>query len=319
MIIPGQEEGSGFIFAKREYRLLRQQYPSMIDVAYLHTTGGLKKFFTSIFEICKKIILNDYDILHTQYGTITALIGAMFSFRRKLVITFRGSDINGAANVSLIRRKTALMFSWIGMAFADTVIFVSPNLQARSPKLFRYAVVIPSGVETSVFFVRDCRESRQSIGLENDKKLVLFYSSNNSPNKRPDLANGAIEALKKEGMHIELLNILGNIPPEKMPYYINSADAVLMVSDNEGSPTIVQEALACGVPVVTVDVGDAASMVKGVDNSIVVEREVNSIAEGIKFSLNKGRVAPQASIMSRISVKENVSKLHSIYLRLLRA
>lgn len=318
MIIPGIESGPSFIFAKREFRLLNQQYPAVVDVAYLHTTGGVKSFLLSIFEIYKKVSKSDYDILHAQYGTITALVATLLSFRKKLVITFRGSDINGAVSVSTIRRKTALFFSWFSMAFADAVVFVSPSLKNKGPRLFNHAVVIPSGVDTSVFFMRDLVASKKRIGLEADKSFVLFYSSNNSQNKRPDLANGAIELLKKEGLNVELLNILGNIPPEEMPYYVSSSDVVLMVSDNEGSPTIVQEALACGVPVVTVDVGDAVSMINGVDNSVVVQRNIQSISEGIKSCLGKGRAAPPESILARISLKSNISKLYSVYTTLLR-
>jgi glycosyltransferase involved in cell wall biosynthesis len=43
-----------------------------------------------------------------------------------------------------------------------------------------------------------------------------------------------------------------------MPLYVSACDALLLTSEREASPTIVKEALASNVPVVSFDVGDVA-------------------------------------------------------------
>ena len=52
--------------------------------------------------------------------------------------------------------------------------------------------------------------------------------------------------------------------PARVPDLMNAADCLLVTSDAEGSPTMVQEALATNLPVVSVDVGDIAERLEGV-------------------------------------------------------
>ena len=68
----------------------------------------------------------------------------------------------------------------------------------------------------------------------------------------------AIEELKKEGYNIERKfadRNEGYIPHDKMPDYYNSIDLYICASKEEGTPNPVLESMACGVPVITTDVG----------------------------------------------------------------
>jgi glycosyltransferase involved in cell wall biosynthesis len=53
-------------------------------------------------------------------------------------------------------------------------------------------------------------------------------------------------------------------PHDSVATYLSACDALLMTSSSEGSPTIVKEALASGLPVVSVPVGDVGTRVRGV-------------------------------------------------------
>ena len=68
----------------------------------------------------------------------------------------------------------------------------------------------------------------------------------------------AIDQLIGEGYNVELVTSDRNdrmIPHEKMPGYYNQIDLYVCASLCEGTPNPVLEAMACGVPVISTDVG----------------------------------------------------------------
>ena len=74
--------------------------------------------------------------------------------------------------------------------------------------------------------------------------------------KRLDLAEAAVAFAQRTIPNLRLHVFRGTTHPDEMPLYYSAADALLMTSDYEGSPTVVKEAMACNLPVVSVDVGD---------------------------------------------------------------
>ena len=64
-----------------------------------------------------------------------------------------------------------------------------------------------------------------------------------------------------EAIRLALLD--GRVPQDKVVTMMNGADCLLMTSDWEGSPTIVQGTMACNLPVLSVDVGDVRERLAG--------------------------------------------------------
>jgi glycosyltransferase involved in cell wall biosynthesis len=73
----------------------------------------------------------------------------------------------------------------------------------------------------------------------------------------------------------------GEVAPEEIPAYMNAADVLLITSDSEGSPTVVHEAMACGLPIVTVDVGDVPDRLTGCIPSAVVDRDPEALGRAV--------------------------------------
>ena len=66
---------------------------------------------------------------------------------------------------------------------------------------------------------------------------------------------------------------------------LQAVDAFLMTSFTEGSPQVIKESLACGCPIVSVDVGDVAERISGITGCFVVVSEAGPIADAIKKAL----------------------------------
>lgn len=73
----------------------------------------------------------------------------------------------------------------------------------------------------------------------------------------------------------------------KNPYpYLRTSDVLLMTSFSEGFPTVLIEAICLGVPVITTPVGGVDEIVRNGVNGLVVENNVDKIAEGIYYIAN---------------------------------
>ena len=99
---------------------------------------------------------------------------------------------------------------------------------------------------------------------------------------------------------------------------MNAVDCLLLTSSEEGSPNIIKEAMACNLPVVSVDVGDAGERLCGADNCYVVKSDDPAeISDSLFKVLNSGKRSDNSrDIVSLISIDKIADKLKSVYLEL---
>ena len=97
---------------------------------------------------------------------------------------------------------------------------------------------------------------------------------------------------------------------------MNAADVLLLTSRREGSPNSVKEAMACNLPVVSVDVGDVDERLADVEPSAVHTDDselVASLAEIIRRSeRSNGR-----EHIGEISQTAQIDRLVGVYQRAL--
>ena len=96
----------------------------------------------------------------------------------------------------------------------------------------------------------------------------------------------AVERLQQEGYQIELITSDRNnklIPHEKMPAFYHDIDVYVCASLCEGTPNPVLEAMACGVPVVSTDVGLIPELFGPLQKEYVLEeRSVDCLVAKLK-------------------------------------
>lgn len=226
-----------------------------IEFDFFYIEGnGWKGYLSNLKVFLLKIKSFKPDIIHAHYG----LSGLFSNFQRKIpvVTTYHGSDIH---------QKKNLVLSKISILLSRQNIFVSEVLKniARADR----GIVVPCGVDLSVFRPMDKQISRNYFGFQKDKKYVLFSSSFDNMIKNPSLAKTIVEELGDNFILVELKNF----SRKQVAILMNAVDVALLTSYQEGSPQFVKEAIACGCPIVSSDVGDVRFQLQGVQNSKIIE------------------------------------------------
>ena len=88
-----------------------------------------------------------------------------------------------------------------------------------------------------------------------------------------------------------------------------------MTSHREGSPVVIKEAMACGTPIVSVDVGDVKEVLAGVDGCFISTYDVKNVATHLKQALKfEGKTnGPQSIIEKGLSNELIVKQIKEIY------
>jgi len=270
-----------------------------VDVVNILGYRSRLNYVKGIFDTLRKTRTTSYDVVHAHYG-LTAL-PAWFRRDAPLVMTLHGSDVLG----SRFERRC----SWLMSRFADAVIVVSEEMRQRIP-----GIVIPCGVDLDLFRPFDRDDARTRLGWPPDKYLVLFPFDPRRRVKRYDLARAAVDRLTEEGIRAELMTVCG-VENREMPWRYSAADAMILCSDWEGSPTSIKEALACDLPVVATDVGDVREILRGVPGTWLCTRDVDDIARSLREALTlprRGRFERRAA-MAKYNQALTVAKLIALY------
>lgn len=242
------------------------------DVDWFGLQGkGVKGYIKNLPALKHKIKECQPDIIHAHYG----LSGLFANMQRKVpvVTTYHGSDIN---------ERKVLRFSKFAMRLSAWNIFVSQKT-LRIAKPSKKYTLLPCGIDLSDLQLTDKTDARQKMGLDIDKKYILFAGAFDNAVKNAPLAKDAVELL--DCSNVELLELAG-YSREEVTLLMCAADAFLMTSHSEGSPQVIKEAMACGCPIVSVDVGDVRERTEGVEGCYVANtRNPEDLADLLKKAL----------------------------------
>lgn len=285
---------------------------SGIKVEIFHFRGGRKltNYLRAWLRLQQKLSTTHCDLIHAQWGQ-SALLA--LPKRLPLVVTFRGSDLKGIVGEDGQYTLSGRILSAVSKCaayLADQVVVVSEQLaHCFSTRPYH---VIPSGVDLTLFRRIPQKEARQQVNLPQGKRLILFAADPNNPVKRFSLAQAAVEKLN-EKFSVELITT-SNVPHALMPSYMNACDALLLTSLHEGSPNVVKEALACNLPVVSVDVGDVRQRLDGIDGCVVCADDLpGTIAQGLTRVFERDQRISGRETVRDLDVKLLAKKLISVY------
>lgn len=283
---PSPETPHAVPFIVNEVENLRR---TGVEVDIFHFRGRKNPFnyIRAWFQVQKILTHEQYDLIHAQWGQ-----SALLAIPKKLplVITFRGSDVEGIVDITgkyLWRGYFLSSFSYLVAVLADQAIVVSTKLQTRLPK--RKYHVIPSGLDLEMFSPMNQVEARNSLGLPLDSKIVLFGGDPLRTEKRFPLAQSAVELAADNIPNLQFV-VPQDVAHSLIPLHLNAADVMLLTSLYEGSPNIVKEALACNLPIVSTDVGDVRQRIGNNDGCVVCSDDrAETIALALKQVLARNK------------------------------
>jgi teichuronic acid biosynthesis glycosyltransferase TuaC len=246
-------------FVRDQVDALRELDGLDVELHSFDPPGGIAPYVRETLTLLRHFRRTPYDVVHAHYGLTGAC--SLGVRRGRHVTTFHGDDLRLPKTAPIARVVSRLI---------DLPATVSANLARSEARTLgragvdRRVAVLPCGISLERLRPIDRRVARAELGLDPDARYLLFPADPTRPEKRHDRARELAEAA---GPGVTLLHY-DDTPPERVPFYVNAANAVLVTSEREGFGLATLEALACDVPVLATDVGIAPLALAGIDGTL---------------------------------------------------
>jgi teichuronic acid biosynthesis glycosyltransferase TuaC len=288
------------------------------DVLFVDRPGEGRGAYRSLARRVRQAVSSSSpDLVHVMYGGVMADTVTRVVADRPVLVTFCGADLEGNATsgpLGALSARYGVLASKRAARRADGVVVVSRNLYEALPESLDYSRVwiIPNGVDLSRFAPRDRDDCRRALGWVNRRKHVLFPASPVRAEKGYPLAEAAVRRLAEDGLDVELRSLDG-VPHDEVPTWFNAADAVVLTSVREGSPNVVKEALACNVPVVSLDVGDVRERLDGIEGCFLADATPDDVAAKLARVLERGGRIEGRESVTALSLERIAARVREIY------
>ncbi len=198
--------------------------------------------------------------------------------KRPVTITLRGTEVPLARS-----NRRHLMLR--ALADATQIFSVADALKRHVVALGVPAGkvrVVGNGVDIEKFYPEDRRACRQALGLAEQARVLItvgglverkgfhrvidclpdlkgrlgdvHYLVVGGASGEGDMSGRLRQQVKDLGLK-ERVHFLGAIAPERLRHVLSAADLFVLATRNEGWANVLLEAMACGLPIVTTDVG----------------------------------------------------------------
>jgi len=240
---------------------------------------------------------DDYDLLHANYGLTAPMAVAQPTL--PVVLSLWGSDLMGKYG-PLTRRLAPL---------CDEVIVMSDVMAEAYGGDCR---IVPHGVDLDQFRPIGRDRARAEVGWPDDERIALFPYPPKRDVKSYPRARAIFDRVKERTDQPVTLKTATDIPHERMQFYLNAADVLMLTSRREGSPNTIKEAMACNLPVVATAVGDVRRRLASVEPTTVSDDDDELVA-GLLEILERGDRSNGREYATEIGLEQMGRQLLNVY------
>ncbi|QDT46424.1 Putative teichuronic acid biosynthesis glycosyltransferase TuaC [Symmachiella dynata] len=288
--------------------IVRPRYPMLPKV------GGYIQanlMYPGVLQAAKRIRREfDFDIIDAHFAYPAGVVGTQLGkrFGKPVVITGRGEDIHRFPESPVVGDR----IRW-AMRNADQFVGVSEEIAAKMISLGADPAqtrVIGNGVDCQKFQPLPRDEARRKLDLPADAQIVISVGDcfenkgfhllvdalgrlktshpqlhavivGGSPRYGNDYTSVIKEKIAEHGLD-DRVHLPGRRPHEELSTWYSAADLYSILSAREGSPNVLMEALACGVPAIGTPVGGIPEILADDRlGSVLPERSVAAAADGL--------------------------------------
>lgn len=245
-------------FVRDQVDALRALDSGDMEVELFELAPGARALLGAALELRRRHSGERFDVAHAHFGL--SAYPALAVKARVRGLTLHGTDL-AHPRTRLLTRAALPTIDLLGVASEQLLDSLPSRARAR-------ARVLPCGVDTRRFKPLPRARARGSLELDIARPCLLFPADPARAEKRYDRARALADALDAQ------LLTLGGVPPERVPLFVNAANAVVIPSEREGFGLAALEALACEVPVLATPVGIHPRALEGVEGCLCAPFEL---------------------------------------------
>lgn len=281
------------------------------------------------------------DLIHAHFAMPSGGAARIVAEQKKLpwILTLHGSDVNVYPFYSTSAKQAFLQT----VKAANHVLAVAGKLQEKTKELAgRESVVLPIGIDLSQFQQPDQSklQMRKNLNLPKDKKLIVFVGRLTEekgvfelaraldylPNEMAVVFVGdgpAKEKLSRSSEFNSRLFLTGEVDNIRVRDYLFASDVFALPSYTEGMPTVVIEAIALKIPVITTAVGGIPELFGEHKDLLIEKKSVSSLVHKIQSIIYRGLYTPRIQndlfehIQKNYHAHHNASLLKETYERII--
>jgi glycosyltransferase involved in cell wall biosynthesis len=320
-IYPTRERPANGTFVANQVRSL-SQVGVQTEVLFLDRAGRGRRAYRGLGRhVLTAAEASNPDIVHVMYGGVMADVVSRVVADRPVLVSYCGDDLQGNAGNGLLGALSGrynVAASARAARRAAGVIVKSRNLFEALPRNLDPSRVwiVPNGVDFALFAPQDRFECQRELGWRSARAHVLFPAPPSRGEKRYPLAVAAVRLLRQDGHDVDL-HVLDGIPHDQIPVWLNAANAIVLTSSREGSPNVVKEALACNVPIVSVDVGDVRERFAGIEGCYISGATPQELSRHLVEAVERTDSIDARTRIADLSLERVATKIKEIYETLL--